>query len=104
MPSPLVTPPRIIGNREATRSCSVSSQTDVQSFIDGPIEIRVGRSDDECIFIFIPNFFCPFSVVMRFLVFVISHSKLHFGGNVFCLAHVFMSPLRYFVFCSSPCT
>lgn len=48
MPSPL-TPPRIIGNREATRSCSVSSQTDVQSFLDGPFEIRVGRSDDESV-------------------------------------------------------
>jgi hypothetical protein len=44
-PSPLVTPPRIMGNREATRSCSVSSQTDLHSLVDGPI--RVGRSEDD---------------------------------------------------------
>lgn len=66
MPSPLVTPPRIVGNRESKRSCSVSSQTDVQSFCDGPIEIRVGRSEDDDFFLFK---FCRsfFDVVKAFL-------------------------------------
>lgn len=97
MPSPLATPPRIIGNREATRSCSVSSQTDVQSFFDGPIEIRVGRSEDDVFF----RLCRPFDVLITFC-FVESHSKCILVETWIVLHMFFMSPFIPFVL--PPCT
>lgn len=47
----------ILNGSDATSSCSVSSQTDLHLFIDGPPDIRVGRSDDQQFFFFL-FYFC----------------------------------------------
>lgn len=46
----------LLSGNDASGSCSVSSQTDLHSFLDGPPE-RVGRSD-------VHNFLNPFVVSM----------------------------------------